>query len=239
MNLNMCIVTLTLMLFVGIILIILIISVQYNSFYEKKTKEEKLAQKALTSDFQMLRYIPRIVRSEYKRICKQSTLYSDSLQKQTWWYIKPLVTELLKLEQEKDIDLTLNYQSFQETCFNMLDSIKQILKTDYKDTKYQQAAECIVTYLSIIEVVFLSHDFKNDWKYEMWLYLIGTLKVSTYNEKFIQPEVKTIDDMIDFLQTNPTKPEEWYQSLREDLKLLQKYYGKYKLNVNGILCFSK
>lgn len=239
MSLNICLAALTLILFVlCIIWIIIIISAQYNSI-DKKTKEERLAQKALTSDFQMLQYISRIVKSEYKRIHKQSTLFSDSLQEQTWWYIKPLVTELLELEQKKDVKLTLNYQSFQETCFNMLDSVKQILKTDYKDTKYQQAAECIVTYLSIIEVVFLSHDFKNDWKYEMWLYLIGILKISTYNEKFIQPEVKTIGDMIDSLQITPTKPEEWYQSLREDLKLLQKYYGKYKFNVNGTLCFSK
>lgn len=240
---NMCLATLTsmdykilIMLVASITYTILIISAYYDSI-NKKTKGERLAQKALTSDFRMQRYISRIVKSEYKRIHKQSTVSSDSLQEQTWCYIKPLVTELLELEQKKDIDLTLNYQSFQETCFIMLDSVKQILKTDYKNTKYQQAAECIVTYLSIIEVVFLSHDFKNDWKHEMWLYLIGILRISTHNEKFIQPEVKTIDDMINSLQKNPTKSEEWYQSLKEDLKLFQKYYGKYKFNTHGTLYF--
>lgn len=215
--------------------ILVYISLLWVGGYDMHTlKREKPAKKALSSNKYMLKYIQKMIRKVY---------YQSKLSHK--WNTYSLIDiehdiEILCCTLFKQSD-DWNWQKYQIQCINTIDNVKTVIRNYYQEGRYKQAAECMITYLSLCEVNILSHNVKDksvldDADNELYYLFMHFLYIVQYREK---DEISfTPQEMVDILRqqnTGISQTEEWYQELQDDLELFRKYYKTSLFRMNGMI----
>lgn len=197
-------------------------------FELEKRNQRRFAKKALRSDDSMMKYVKNMVKNEYRnQKTKDFPLKNNSQQED---YIKYICKALADTQE------TVDFETCQSSCIDMIDKMKAIIKNYYRNSKYERAADCTIAYLSICEANLVAIEYGTNWKRILEnLFDIVFLSVREYSDKGKSPK-KVIDNLQE-KNTSQKKSPQWYQSLKEDLELLQKYYGKYQFDTNGTLYF--
>lgn len=199
---------------------------------KEERKQKKLAKKALVSNEHMVNYIQQMVKREYhiQKKTKYDCLTTDIQRIQAIVYICQTFVDTQK---------TSDLETCQTSCLDMIDKMKSIIRNLYRDNKYKKAADCTITYLSICQACLMVTETRPTWQSELGdLFDPRLLMIREYDDN--KGDAKSVKKVVNNLQkkdTSQKKSPEWYQSLKEDLELLQKYYGKYKFDTHGILYF--
>lgn len=194
----------------------------------EERKQRHFAKKALRSDDSMMKYIKNMVKIEYRnQKTKEFPLKNNSQQKD---YIEYICKALADTQE------TVDFETCQTSCVDMIDKMKAMIRNYYRDSKYEKAADCTISYLSICEANLVAGEYETNWKRKLEnLFGIVFLSVREYSDRGKSP--KKVIDNLQKKDTSQKKSLQWYQSLKEDLELLQKYYGKYKFDTSGTLYF--
>ena len=199
-----------------------------NVFELKERKQKHFVKKALRSDDNMMKYIKIMVKNEYRnQKTKEFSLKDNSQQRD---YIEDICKALADTQE------TVDFETCQTACIDMIDKMKAMIRNYYRDSKYEKAADCTIAYLSICEANLVAIEYGINWKriLEKFFHIVF-LSVREYSDRGKSP--KKVIDNLQKKDTSQKKSLQWYQSLKEDLELLQKYYGKYKFDTNGTLYF--
>lgn len=206
-------------------------------------RREILAEKALSSNKHMLKYVQKMVRTAYHQAIFHRKWDSESLL-HTNYDIEVFCNELFK--QSND----WTWQDYQSRCIDMIDNAKTTIKNYYQDGCYKYMSECMLTYLSFCEVNILSHNIE-DWDklddidpwdalslgnklFQFHKFFDNFLLIMPYTEK--DENSFTPQEMVATLRkqnTNVPQTEEWYQELQDDLEFLQKYYRNCLFQMDG------
>lgn len=197
-------------------------------FELKERNHRRFAKKALRSDDNMMKYIKIMVKNEYRnQKTKEFSLKDNSQQRD---YIEYICKALADTQE------TVDFETCQTSCVDMIDKMKAMIRNYYRDSKYEKAADCTISYLSICEANLVAGEYETNWKRKLEnLFGIVFLSVREYSDRGKSPK-KVIDNLQEKNTSQKNSPQ-WYQSLKEDLELLQKYYGKYQFDTNGTLYF--
>lgn len=201
-------------------------------------RREILAEKALSSNKHMLKYVQKMVRTAYHQANFHRKWDSESLL-QTHYDIEVFCNELFEESNDR-------WQEYQSRCINMIDNVKTIIRNYYQDSRYKQAAECMLTYLSLCEVKILSCELdlsdlsfsesEIGFRFQAFFqaFFQHFLYIIPYTEK---EEIScTPQEMVATLRqqnTDVPQTEEWYQELQDDLELFQKYYRDCLFRMDG------
>lgn len=196
-------------------------------------RREILAEKALSSNKHMLKYVQKMVRTAYHQAIFHRKWDSESLL-HTNYDIDVFCNELFK--QSND----WTWQDYQSRCIDMIDNAKTTIKNYYQDGRYKQTAECMLTCLSLCEVNILSCELVlgdlpfSKVSYSFHKLFNQFLCIVPYKEK--DEHSFTPQEMVATLRkqnTNVPQTEEWYQELQDDLEFLQKYYRNCLFQMDG------
>lgn len=198
----------------------------------EERKQKKLAKKALVSSEYMMKYIQQMVKREY-HIQKTTEYDYLTTEPQRSGAIGCICQTLVDTKKTSDVE------TCKTSCLDMIDNMKSIIRNLYQDSKYKQAADCTITYLSVCQVYLMSIESETTWKSKLsGLFSAMFLMIRKHDDN--KGDAKSVKKVVNNLQkrdTSQKKSSEWYQSLKEDLELLQKSYGKYKFDTHGILYF--
>lgn len=197
-------------------------------FELKERNHRRFAKNALRSDDNMMKYIKIMVKNEYRnQKTKEFSLKDNSQQRD---YIEDICKALADTQE------TVDFETCQTSCIDMIDKMKAMIRNYYRDSKYEKAADCTIVYLSICEANLVAGEYETNWKRKLEnLFGVVFLSVREYSDRGKSP--KKVIDNLQKKDTSQKKSLQWYQSLKEDLELLQKYYGKYKFDTSGTLYF--
>lgn len=198
----------------------------------EERKQRHFAKKALVSNKYMMKYIQQMVKREYhiQKTTEDNALTTEPQRSEA---IECICQALFDTQKTSDIE------TCKTSCLDMMDDMKSIIRNLYQDSKYKKAADCTITYLSIYQVYLMSTEFETTWKNKS-ISLCNALFLMIRGYDDTIEDAKSVKKAVNNLQKkdiSQKKSPEWYQSLQEDLGLLQKYYGKYKFNIDGMLFF--
>lgn len=213
----------------GVLGLLYLLKYGANIVFElKERNQRRFAKKALRSDDNMMKYIKIMVKNEYRNQKTKEFLLKDNSQQRD--YIEYICKALADTQE------TVDFETCQSSCIDMIDKMKAMIRNYYRNSKYEKAADCTIAYLSICEANLVAIEYGTNWKriLEVFFHIV-LLSVREYSDKGKSPK-KVIDNLQE-KDTSQKKSPQWYQSLKEDLELLQKYYGKYQFDTNGTLYF--
>lgn len=133
-----------------------------------------------------------------------------------------------------------DFSEYQNDCINRIDQMKNIIRNCYQSNSfYKKFAECVLSYLSIVEVNILLESFNlnrwNSWKDELENYAYWTLVITIDCEWNYNPNYKplTPEEWINQIRAKNLKSNEWCNTLLEDLLFLERHYKTYKFDRTG------
>lgn len=133
-----------------------------------------------------------------------------------------------------------DFSTYQKDLIDKIDQIKNIIRNCYQNnTSYKTTSECLLSYLSIVEVNFLTEPFYHiNWEKAVYDYHQGSFLLMLPEYKNTVTGVLldkrfTPEEWMNQIKEKKLKTNEWRNTLLADLLLLEKYSGTYKFNKRG------